>query len=404
MIHRIFQIFIISSFFYGCVKVNNDCNQLNYANAPEKNWFSSFNGSEDESHGHFILNCSDGGFLQIGETGFIPNSSKIFIVKTDINGELLWKKEIFEDGYNLGNSAIETFDGYLIVGSLNRNSAIIKLEKNSGNVVFQKSSDNGGIDAFEHLALISNRIIAVGYINALENNNTFFTNGEGHLTFLDLMGNKLSSINISSYLSQGYRIKNINNELIIAGLTENAEDFGIIKINLKGDIIWNKSFGGNNLDHCFGMDVDSLGNIYLTGHTLSGTKNWDTYTMKIDNNGNQIWERKIGNPRGFDPKFIHDEAWGIKSTSDGGCVIVAGTGDEYKRYKRRCGNDGDNSNTWHVYLIKFTENGIIEWEKTFGGPTNKDWAGEDIDLIDDGSAIIAVDDGSFGFLKIDSFQ
>ena len=40
------------------------------------------------------------------------------------------------------------------------------------------------------------------------------------------------------------------------------------------------------------MDVDSLGNIYLTGHTLSGTKNWDTYTMKIDNNGNQIWERK----------------------------------------------------------------------------------------------------------------
>ena len=126
------------------------------------------------------------------------------------------------------------------------------------------------------------------------------------------MGNKLSSVNISSYLSQAYRIKNINNELIIAGLTENADDFGIIKINLQGDIIWNKSFGGYNSDHCFGMDVDSLGNIYLTGHTLSGTKNWDTYTMKIDNNGNQIWERKIGNPRGFDPKFIHDEAWGIK--------------------------------------------------------------------------------------------
>ena len=150
------------------------------------------------------------------------------------------------------------------------------------------------------------------------------------------------------------------------------------------------------------MDLDSNGNVFLTGHTLSGTQNWDTYTIKIDSNGNSLWELKKGNPRGFDPKYIHDEAWGIKATNDGGCIIVAGTGDEYGAYKRRCGNNGDNSNEWRVYLIKINASGSLEWEKTYGG-AGVDWAGEDIDLTSDGGAIVAVDDATLGFLKIDPF-
>ena len=40
-----------------------------------------------------------------------------------------------------------------------------------------------------------------------------------------------------------------------------------------------------------------------------------------------------------------------------------------------------------------------KWLKTFGGDEGMDWAGEAIDLTNDGGSIIAVDDGSFGFLK-----
>ena len=67
--------------FIGCKKVNNDCNLNEYPNAAEKDWFIEHNGSEEEAHGHFILACSDGGYLQIGETGFIPNSAKILVIK-----------------------------------------------------------------------------------------------------------------------------------------------------------------------------------------------------------------------------------------------------------------------------------------------------------------------------------
>ena len=33
-----------------------------------------------------------------------------------------------------------------------------------------------------------------------------------------------------------------------------------------------------------------------------------------------------------------------------------------------------------------------------------DWAGEDIDLTSDGGAIIAIDSGQFGFLKVNDIQ
>lgn len=82
---------------------------------------------------------------------------------------------------------------------------------------------------------------------------------------------------------------------------------------------------------------------------------------------------------------------------------MAGTGDEYGRYKRRCGNDGDTSNKWQVYLLKFDATGHLEWERTYGENNGMNWAGEDIDLTSDGVAIIAVDNGEFGFLKIDPF-
>ena len=371
---------------------------------PEIDWFVDYNGSGEESHGHYIIQCNDGGFLQIGETNFLP-SSKLLVIKTDANGQMLWEREINNGGHNLGNSAIELDDGYLVCGSLARNSALIKLDKQTGSTIFSQTFNNGGTDAFEHAAWTPNGIVAVGYRNAQDPNNTFYAEGQGFMMFLDYDGNQINSINLNQYISQAYRVQYFNNELIISGLTEEALDFKAIKMSLDGDIVWHQSYGGNSYDHCFGMDINSNGDIFLAGHTLSGTENWDTYTMKLDNDGNMIWEKKVGNPRGFNPQYIHDEAWGIKATNDGGCVTIAGTGDEYA-YSECNGNDC--SDVWNAYLIKFNNEGNIDWQTTFSSldvsNQNYDWAGEDIDLTDDGGAIIAIDNGQFGFLKINNVQ
>ena len=151
---------------------------------------TAYGGSGEEAHGHFILTCSDGGYLQVGE-----------LVSYRIPQKYWWSRPIqvvFSSGqgnsqgtgHNLGNSAFEGEDGYFICGSLNENSAIIKLNKSDGSIVFEKTHDNGGSDAFEHISVTQEGIIVVGYIQAEDNLNTFFTEGQGYLTILDLDGNK----------------------------------------------------------------------------------------------------------------------------------------------------------------------------------------------------------------------
>ena len=135
---------------------------------PGLDWFTSYNGSGEESMGHFIIECEDGGFLQVGETYFFtePITTKLYVVKTDIDGEKIWDKEINIGGHNLGNSVIEAVDGYIIFGALNENSSIIKLSKSDGSIIFNKSYDYGGTDAFENGVIVPDGIAAVGYYEA----------------------------------------------------------------------------------------------------------------------------------------------------------------------------------------------------------------------------------------------
>ena len=368
---------------------------------PEKDWMRTIEGTQEESHGHFILATSDGGYLQIGETGFIPDGAKIMVAKLDSTGNYAWKKEFGTLGHNLGNSAIEVSDGYVVVGSMDEDSLIMKLNKNNGSTIFSSTHNVGGSDAFESVVQMSGGYAAVGYVFAEDNENTFYAEGEGHMVFLDNVGSVTDVKDLNSYMSHAYRIAVHNDELLVSGLTDEALDYALVKMDLEGNVIWNKTYGGNGNDHNFAFDINSNGTIFLSGHTTSGTLNWDTYTMKIDNDGNLLWENKTGNPRGFDPQYIHDEVWGLKATNDGGVIVVAGTGDEYEEYSE-CNGD-DCSDSWRVYVIKYADDGTLEWELTFGPSAGGDWAGEDICLSSDGGAVIAVDNGHFGFLKLTPF-
>ena len=373
--------------------------------APNATWLGSHGGSREESHGHYIMECQDGGFLQVGETGFPGRNARILVVKINADGTLHWQRQFGRGNKNMGNSALEVADGYLICGMLSSNSAILKLDK-EGNDIFSEEHDNGGIDGFEHMALTPSGILAVGFIQAENATNTFFPyEAQGFITFLDAAGKNPTGQSVNAYMSHAYRIKPVGSDYIISGTTEDAQKYAVIKINSSGGKIWDKTFGGSNEDHCFGMDVAVDGSIFLTGHTLSGTANWDTYTIKLDSDGKELWAQPAvrGNPRGFDPQWIHDETWGIKATCDGGCIISAGTGDEYP-YSVQIG--GVYSDQWEAYIVKYDANGNLEWEETFSSEDfglENDWAAEDIDLTSDGGAIIAVDNGEFGFLKLAPF-
>ena len=210
-------------------------------NAPKSSWFKGYNGSGEESHGHFIMSCIDGSFLQVGETGYIP-SSKILVIKTDNAGDLLWSKEIGHLKSNLGNAVIESDDAYLVVGALDENSAIIKLEKSSGEIISSKTFDLGGSDAFEHIVEYKNELIAVGYNNAIDSQNTFFTEGQATISVLSETGNLIQTKSLNEYLAQAYRIEVYNNYFFVSGLSDEANDYVLLKMDTSLNVIWTDNF------------------------------------------------------------------------------------------------------------------------------------------------------------------
>ena len=82
----------------------------------------------------------------------------------------------------------------------------------------------------------------------------------------------------------------------------------VVKLSNTLTVEWNKKFGmaGGN-SQTFDILVDNDGNYLLGGHTDvgSGVVNWDYLALKVDPSGNLIWRKTYGQPRGFDPRYVH---------------------------------------------------------------------------------------------------
>jgi hypothetical protein len=74
----------------------------------------------------------------------------------------------------------------------------------------------------------------------------------------------------------------------------------------------------------------------------------DVYLVKTDAQGNEIWSRTFGGEE-------VDVGRAALQTTDGGYVVVGDT-------------DSAGAGGRDVYLVKTDADGILEWEKTFGGP------------------------------------
>lgn len=113
------------------------------------------------------------------------------------------------------------------------------------------------------------------------------------------------------------------------------------------------------------------------GYLVLSTKDTNCKLVKLNNNGNIIWERSIGG------SSIED-AVDIKQTNDGGYILIASTQS----------NDGDVSghhglpfsNAKDVWVVKLNNIGLIQWQKCFGGTS-----------ADLGRTIIQTTDGGYIF-------
>ena len=155
-----------------------------------------------------------------------------------------------------------------------------------------------------------------------------------------------------------------------ASLNEGQHDNWIIRIDQKGEIIWEKSFGFSGHDHAYNiistidggfffngfLDVTASNGLGMTKKKIKSSKKHgvgEFWCHKIDKNGNLQWRKYFGGSN-------NDRSYDAIQTIEGDFIVV-GTSES---------NDFEISNSkgsYDMWVIKLDNSGNLLWEKSFGG-------------------------------------
>ena len=168
--------------------------------------------------------------------------------------------------------------------------------------------------------------------------------------------------------------------IIVAGtatLHDNSTDYYLLKLDADGNRVWERSFGGSGDQSAHAVVATPDGGAVMAGYEGSGSARLSV--VAVNDRGDVMWDTVYRNPR------IYRVPWAMAPTPDGGFVITG---------KREGTGRPD------ALAMKIDALGGIVWEKGIGGTSQE--IGYDIAVADDGSIAIAADvssislAGSFG--------
>ena len=328
-------------------------------------WNKTYGGSGDD-RGSQLIQTSDGGYALIGYSDSsdgdvtINNGNRDFwVIKINATGAITWEKSFGYSGVDEGVSILETSDNHFIL------SGVLDVTASGGD-------GNTGRYSPRH---------AGGDYWSIK------INASGDTVWSRFYGGSFTD-------SPAGIIENTNSDLITVGGSDSndvdisnnkgAYDFWVIKSNASGDIIWEKSYGGSEIDEARGVISTDNGDHIIVGDTRSEEQDVsfnnggaDLWVLRISDNGDTIWEKSYGGSN-------FDVAKSISSTFDSGFIIAGSSrssnGDVNK-------NQGQND----AWITKISNSGLLIWETTVGG-AEIDFAYDAVQLTN--GTIIAVGETS----------
>ncbi|PJB14467.1 MAG: hypothetical protein CO118_08490 [Flavobacteriales bacterium CG_4_9_14_3_um_filter_32_8] len=344
--------------------------------------------------------------------------SDVYVSKSSANGNFLWVKVfgglLADRGYDIevdasGNIYVTgTFNGTATFGSVtltaNNNSQdifVLKLD-NLGNVIWVKSEggpegDTGYGITFDN----SGNVIVTGQFKgtAQIGLNTFSSAIDpiSGLPAYDIFVSKYDANGIDLWSIQGtakyddrglalktdqnnniYITGQFSDTLTIAGSTHNNTIFNagmLLKLDSMGNEVWFKRMGAVQT-LVYDLDIDNLGNIYITGdfmgqmiiigasgnNYLNGNYTYRIFIIKFDSQGELLWMREDDSNSQVSSKAIT-----LDANQD---PYISGTFKcVFDEYADSLGSGLFNSVGYNdIFITKYNNSGTQQWMKQYGGP------------------------------------
>jgi len=150
------------------------------------------------------------------------------------------------------------------------------------------------------------------------------------------------------------------------------EDFWIIKLNAKGQEMWQKTIGGSGMEKLLSIAPTKEGG-YILGGTSSSDRNdkngikdpygkWedsygnlDYWVVKLDDKGTIEWQKTLGGK-------YHDELKSVLQTPDGGYLLGG-----YSNSPISGNKTTEHYGLGDYWVVKLDNSGVVEWQQSYGG-------------------------------------
>ncbi|WP_244932519.1 SBBP repeat-containing protein [Leptospira yanagawae] len=190
---------------------------------------------------------------------------------------------------------------------------------------------------------------------------------DGQLVWAKQMGSTV----VSSTYAEFIHIDSFGNLYIVGSSNSPFNELGaigsgaiLIKLNSDGNVIWTTMIPTADETLGYGVTSDRNGNVYITGNTemqtlygQTATGGRNTYIVKYDTNGNQLWTKL------FDNTGIYSYGQSIQYEPTNQSLIVSGQlsgGDTF--FSKTTPGDSTDS-----YILSFDLNGNFQWVQFLGG-------------------------------------
>ena len=418
MSKKILLILCLSFFLKGC----NNSDDTPKPVSPQINFVKTFGGSLNES-ARSVIQTTDGGYAVLGFTqsmdGDIIDKSDTsfdyYLLKFDANDNLQWSKTYGGSDIDQGSKIIQTLDGgFALIGSSSSSDGdvstnegfndlwLVKLDV-LGNISWEKSYGFPGNDlGFSIIQTADGGYFVSGVLDVSGsggdgNDRSLHAGGDYWGLKLDNNGTKIwrryfggsftdSALDVAAANDGGFILigSSDSNDVDITN-NKGGYDFWVVKTASNGDMVWEKSFGGSQIDEARSITKTADGNYLIIGDSRSNDQDVsnskgaaDMWLIKISDTGTLIWEKSFGGSS-------FDVARNISPTSDGGFLLSGSS-------RSQNGDVEINKGQNDVWLVKIDNLGNLEWQKTLGG-TDIDFAYGAVEL-DNGEIIVAGESNS----------